>query len=134
LRAAVPVFSMMGGSLGVAGFLGVGGAQGPRVPLRGRAGLGQVPVGVAVAYRRALGATRGFSVYAAPFAGFFRSDFGDAGTESATLFRVSIGGDLAITRAIGVTAGLEAGASRSEGPGPSGVLWGAGVSYAFGRR
>jgi hypothetical protein len=134
LRAAVPVFSMMGGDLGVAGFVGVGGAQGPQVPQRGRAGLGQVPLGAAVAYRRALGATRGFSVYAAPFAGFFRNDFGDAGTESATLFRVSVGGDFAFTQAIGVTAGLEAGASRDDGPGPSGVVWGVGVSYAFGRR
>jgi hypothetical protein len=134
VRGAVPVFSMMGGNLGVAGFLGVGGARGREVPQRGRAGLGQVPVGAAVAYRRALGATRGFSVYAAPFVGFFRDDFGDAGTQSATLLRVSVGGDFAITRAIGVTAGLEAGSSRADGPGPSGVVWGAGVSYAFGRR
>jgi hypothetical protein len=134
VRAAVPVFSMMRGNLGVAGFVGVGGGQGPEVPQRGRAGLGQVPLGAAVGYRRALGATRGFSVYAAPFVGFFRNDFGDAGTESATLFRVSVGGDFALTRAIGLTAGLETGASRAEGAGPSGIVWGAGVSYAFGRR
>jgi hypothetical protein len=133
LRVAMPIFSMMNGNLGVAGFAGIGGAQGPREQ-RGRAGLGQAPIGAAVGYRRALGATRGFSVYAAPFFGYFRSDFGDAGAESAGLFRVSLGGDFAVTRAIGVTAGLEAGATRSDGPGPSGVLWGVGVSYAFGRR
>jgi hypothetical protein len=133
LRAAMPVFSLMNGNLGIAAFAGIGGAQGPR-EARGRAGLGQVPVGAAVAYRRALGATRGFSVYAAPFFEYFRSDFGEAGNESAGLFRVSVGGDFAVTRKIGVTAGLETGAARDDGPGPSGLLWGVGVSYAFGRR
>jgi hypothetical protein len=132
-RVAVPVFSFMNGNLGVAAFAGLGGAQGPKV--RGaRVGLGQAPLGAAVGYRRGLGATRGFSVYAAPFFGYFRNDFGDS-TKSAGLFRVSIGGDFAVTRAIGVTAGLEAGGKRSgNGPGTSGILWGAGVSYAFGRR
>jgi len=134
-RVAVPVFSFMNGNLGIAAFAGVGGARGPTDPPRGRAGLGQAPLGAAVGYRRALGATRGFSVYAAPFVGFFRSDFGDAGSESATLIRLSVGGDFAITRAIGVTAGLEAGATRDDdGSGPSGALWGVGISYAFGRR
>jgi hypothetical protein len=132
-RVAMPVFSFMDGSLGVAAFAGVGGAQGPRVQ-GGRVGLGQAPIGAAVGYRRALGATRGFSVYAAPSFGYFRNDFGD-NTESAWLFRFSIGGDFAVTRAIGVTAGLEAGQKRSgTDPGASGLIWGAGVSYAFGRR
>jgi hypothetical protein len=133
-RVAVPVFSMMNGNLGVAAFGGVGGARGPTID-GSRVGLGYAPVGAAIGYRRALGATRGFSVYAAPFFGFFRSDFGDAGSESTGLFRVSVGADFAVTRAIGVTAGIEAGASGGDdGPGPSGVVWGAGVSYAFGRR
>lgn len=132
-RAAVPVFTMMNGSLGIAAFGGLGGAQGPRVQ-GARVGLGQAPVGVAVGYRRALGATRGFSVYAAPFFAHFRSDFGNS-TESANLFRISVGADFALTRAIGLTAGLEAGGARSgNGPGPEGAIWGAGVSYAFGRR
>lgn len=133
-RVAVPIFAMMNGNLGIAAFGGVGGAQGPRIPPDGRAGLGQAPLGAAVGYRRALGATRAVSFYAAPFVGFFRSDFGDD-TESATLFRVSAGGDIALTRALGLTVGVEAGQTRGEdGPGPSSLLWGAGVSYAFGRR
>jgi hypothetical protein len=132
-RAAVPVFSLMKGNLGIAAFAGIGGAQGGRVQ-GARVGLGQAPVGVTVGYRRALGQTRGFSVYAAPFFAYFRNDFGN-NTESAGLFRISVGGDFAMTRAIGVTAGLEAGGSRSgNGPGPDGIIWGAGVSYAFGRR
>lgn len=132
-RVAVPVFSLMNGNLGIAAFGGLGGAQGPRVQ-GGRVGLGQAPVGAAVGYRRALGQTRGFSVYAAPFFAYFRSDFGDS-TKSASLFRIAIGSDFALTRAIGLTAGLEAGAARTgNGAGPDGVIWGAGVSYAFGRR
>jgi hypothetical protein len=134
VRAAVPVFQLMNGALGIAAFGGVGGAKGPEVT-GARVGLGQGPIGAAVGYRRALGTTRGFSVYAAPFAMFYRNDFGDE-TESATLFRFSVGGDFAFSRALGVTAGLEGGAQRSADgrPGPSGVLWGVGVSYAFGRR
>lgn len=133
-RVAVPVFSMMNGALGVAGFAGVGGGQGPRLPAA-RVGLGQAPVGAAVGYRRAIGATRGFSIYAAPFFGYFRNDFGDS-TSSTGLFRIAIGGDFALTRAIGLTAGVEGGGqSKGTGrPGPAGVIWGAGVSYAIGRR
>ena len=134
-RVAVPVLTFMDGSLGVAAFGGIGGARGPTVEARGRAGLGQAPIGAAIGYRRSLGATRGFSVYAAPYFGLFRSDFGDAGAESAGLLRVSVGGDVAITRAIGLTAGLELGARRGEnGAGPAGTVWGIGASYAFGRR
>jgi hypothetical protein len=132
-RVAMPVFSLMNGNLGIAAFGGVGGARGPRVQ-GARVGLGHAPVGAAIGYRRALGATRAFSVYAAPFFAYHRSDFGTR-TRSAGLFRVSIGGDFAITRALGVTAGLELGGTGSGAdPGPDGAIWGAGVSYAFGRR
>jgi hypothetical protein len=131
-RVAMPVFSFRNGSFGVAAFGGIGGAQGPRVQ-GARVGLGQGVLGAAVGYRRALGATRGLSIYAAPFFGYFRDDFGDS-SNSAGLFRVSAGVDFALTRAIGLTAGLEAGGTRDNGPGPDGVLWGAGVSYAFRRR
>jgi hypothetical protein len=133
LRVGMPVFSLMNGALGIAAFGGLGGAQGPEVQ-GGRVGLGQAPVGASVGYRRALGATRGFSVYAAPFGSFYRDDFGDD-SESAFLFRVAIGVDFAVTRAIGVTGGVEAGAQGGDDrPGPSGALWGLGISYALGRR
>jgi len=58
LRAAMPVFAFMGGNLGVAAFAGVGGGKGAR-EAQGRPGLGQLPIGAAVGYRRGLGATRG---------------------------------------------------------------------------
>ena len=133
LRVAVPVFAMMNGNLGVAAFGGIGGARGPTVQ-GARVGLGQAPIGAAVGYRRALGATRGLSIYAAPYFGFFRTDMG-ATAHSRGVFRFSVGADFALTRAIGVTAGLEAGGTGgADGPGPSGTLLGAGVSYAFGRR
>jgi hypothetical protein len=133
-RVAMPIFSLMDGSLGIAAFGGIGGAMGPRVQ-GARVGLGHAPVGAAVGYRRALGATRGFSVYAAPFFAYHRSDFGND-TRSAGFFRISLGGDFAITRALGVTAGVELGGTQSgaNDPGPEGAIWGAGVSYAFGRR
>jgi hypothetical protein len=134
-RVAAPVFSMMNGNLGVAAFGGIGGGQGARQVSGQRTGYGSAPLGAAVGYRRALGATRARSLDAAPFVGFFRNDFGDS-AKSASLFRVSVGGDFALTRALGLTAGLEAGQSRSgaDRPGPSGVVWGAGLSYVFGRR
>jgi hypothetical protein len=133
-RVAVPVFSFMNGNLGIAAFGGIGGARGPTVN-GSRVGLGYAPLGAAIGYRRALGTTRGLSFYAAPFVAFFRNDFGDAGSDSATMFRFSLGADFALTRSIGITAGLEAGQRGSDDrPGPSGVTWGAGVSYAFGRR
>jgi hypothetical protein len=133
-RIAAPVLSRMNGNLGIAAFGGVGGGQGPRGDAGQRTGYAHAPLGAAVGYRRPLGATRVLSLYAAPYAGFFRNDFGDS-AKSATLFRVSFGGDVALTRALGLTVGLEAGQNRASGaPGPSGIVWGVGASYAFGRR
>jgi hypothetical protein len=132
-RVAIPVFSFRNGNLGVAAFAGVGGARGPRIQ-GARVGLGQAPIGAAFGYRRAVGATRAMSIYAAPFYGYFRNDFGNRAT-SAGLFRFSVGADFALTRAIGLTAGLEGGQRRAAAdPGTSGTIWGVGVSYAFGRR
>jgi hypothetical protein len=133
-RVAFAVLSRANGRFGVAAFGGLGGAQGPRIQPDGRVGLGQAPLGAALGYRRAIGATRGVSFYVAPFFGFFRSDDGNV-TQSKGLFRVSIGGDVALTRALGITAGVEAGQNAGNGkPGPTAALWGVGVSYAFGRR
>ena len=134
-RVAAPVFSLMNGNLGIAGFAGIGGGQGPRQATGQRTGYGSAPLGAAIGYRRALGTTRALSFYGAPMIAFFRNDFGDS-AKSATLFRVSAGVDFALTRALGLTVGLEAGQSRSadDRPGPSSVVWGAGASYVFGRR
>jgi hypothetical protein len=51
------------------------------------------------------------------------------------VIRVGIGSDIAISPAIGVTLGVEFGGTREPTlGGPSGVLYGVGVSYAFKRR
>jgi len=51
------------------------------------------------------------------------------------LFRTAIGADIGLTRSLGVTLGTEFGATRGKGVGgPSGSLFGLGLSYAFGRR
>jgi hypothetical protein len=93
-----------------------------------------VPVGVAVGYRRALGATRGISVYAAPIYSWNRSTLGDSSTSRGVL-RVSVGLDVALIRSVGLTLGYETGASAEDAePGPRSGVFGAGLSYAFGGR
>jgi hypothetical protein len=141
-RIAIPVLRLMGGAVGIAPFAGVGGAS-----LDARAGAGaaadsgdtklkllHAPVGVAVGYRRALGATRGISVYAAPFYSWNRSTFGDSSTSRGVL-RVSVGLDVGLVQSIGLTLGYETGASAGDAePGPRTGVFGAGLSYAFGAR
>lgn len=70
LRVALPVRTPWtrdpASALGVAGFIGVGGAS------LDAGTLVQVPIGVGVGYRRALGADRAVSVFATPFYQFTR--------------------------------------------------------------
>lgn len=136
VRAAMPVASFAGGALGVAGFLGVGGAREPDAEIGFQDGgtLTQVPIGVGIGYRRAFSFIRGASVYATPFYSYNRLTVGD-NTITRSLFRVGLGIDVGITNTIGVTAGAELGSNGDEGgPGPSGAVFGVGASYALGRR
>lgn len=136
LRGALPVFSFAGGAFGVAGFIGIGGASEPDAVLGFSEGgtLTHVPIGLGVGYRRALSFVRGFSVYATPFYSYNRLSVGDY-TDTKNLFRVGLGLDVGLTKAIGVTVGSEFGSSADEGgPGPDGAMFGVGASYAFGRR
>ncbi|MDQ3696853.1 MAG: hypothetical protein M3373_02345 [Gemmatimonadota bacterium] len=115
------------GSLAVAAFAGAGGASpdGSTVLF--------APVGVAAGYRRALGATRGLSIYVAPFYGWSRAS-ADEATSSSGVVRVSLGIDLAISQSLGVSAGYETGATAEDGnPGSSGDVFGVGVSYVLRR-
>ena len=87
----------------------------------------QFPIGVGFGWRRA-GGGRGFSVYGTPSVVFYTG-----GTGSGALFRAAVGGDFAASRSIGITGGIEFGGTRGRGVGgPSGTLYGFGVSYAFG--
>ena len=60
---------------------------------------------------------------------------GAGGSKSGGLVRVGVGADVGVTNSMGVTVGTELGQTRPRGVGgPSGVLFGLGLSYAFGRR
>jgi len=127
-RAALPLRSFMGGSLGVAAFAGVGGATLHDISTT------QVPLGVAVGWRHRLGDTRGVSVYAAPIAGYHRAS-GDGESESEWRFQYAVGADLALTRRLGLTIGV----GQASLPGhfqldDTDTIFGAGVAWAFGAR
>jgi hypothetical protein len=115
-------------AVGLAVFAGVGGAR----PEGGS--LLYVPAGIAGGWRRAIGETRGISVYVAPFYGWSRIS-ADGVSQSDGVVRVSVGVDFAVTRSIGVSGGYETGQTAGEGnPGATGDVFGLGISYALGRR
>lgn len=139
-RVAIP----LGGAsstFGFAAFAGVGGsgagkATVPDTTVRGvtlvdsTAWATQVPLGVAVGWRHAFGATHGVSVYATPSYVLY-----SGGTKTGGLFRTAIGADVGITNAIGATLGIDFGGTHPRGfGGPSATQYGLGLSYAFGRR
>ena len=130
-RAAVPLTGLTGtGAFGVAPFAGIGTAS------RGGNSLLHVPVGVAAGYRRALGSTRAISVYGSSFYDWTRLNSDDVDTEAVSkgVIRFSGGLDVALTRGFGVTIGYEVGAKADAGePGPTGSIFGIGLSYAFRR-
>jgi len=98
-------------------------------PLDSLASTTVIPVGVAIGWRRGFG-NRGISVYATPSYVFF-----SGGTNNSGVVRGAIGLDVAVAKALGLTAGFEFGQTRTprEG-GPTGTLFGFGVSYAIARR
>jgi hypothetical protein len=135
-RVAVPAFSFANGRIGVAGFAGVGGSrhQIDGDPSNTTVNSLHVPLGVGIGYRHPFGAIRGMSAYLTPFYGYWRTEVGG---ESITggVIRAAAGVDVGLSRNFGITAGVEGGQNRGAGrPGPGGVLFGGGVSYAFGRR
>lgn len=122
-------------AFGLTAFGGVGGAW------RDEENLLQFPVGVGLGYRRAIGASRALALYATPFYTFIRrtaddeTDGGEAVDEDAkrsNLFRTAVGVDFTLTAKMGVTAGYEFGSNAETGrPGPTGGIFGIGLSYAF---
>jgi len=128
LRLAFP-FGSATGSFGFAAFAGVGG--GPQLTTRDTlSSTTQVPIGLSVGWRRFFGGSQGFSIYATPNYVFY-----SGGMENGNLMRVGIGSDIAISPAIGITLGVDLGGTRRAAlGGPSGVLYGVGVSYVFKRR
>ncbi|HEY9226475.1 MAG TPA: hypothetical protein VIP11_07515 [Gemmatimonadaceae bacterium] len=144
VRLAVPIGSPQS-EVGFAPFVGIGGGGGGTTD-GGIAVVGpisfflpdtvasttKIPFGVGFGWRKATQGSNGngFSIYATPSYTFF-----SGGTESDGLFRTAIAADVGLSRSFGATVGVEFGMSRSSAlGGPDGVMYGIGVSYAFGRR
>jgi hypothetical protein len=128
-RLAVP-FGGNTGAFGFAAFVGAGGGSVSTNAADSAASTSDVPVGVAVGWRRALGSNRGVSVYVSPSYVFL-----SGGRERGNLVRGAVGIDVAITPSFGLTAGIDFGQTRAHDiGGPSGALFGVGLAYAFARR
>jgi hypothetical protein len=129
VRAAFPIMQMMSGKLGLGGFVGAGG--GPAKAGDTTSSKGIIPAGVAIGYRQAIGtAGRGISAYVDPNYQYHTGAFQKKG-----YFRVGGGVDVGVSSRFGVTLGFESGAAAKAGDvGPSGSLYGLGVSMKLGRR
>lgn len=124
-RAMLPIGALSSRTLGVAAFAGVGSLS------SGGATETRIPLGASVGYRGTLGERRAISAYIAPFLDVSRFKHDSVG-ETRSLFRVSLGVDVAIVNQVGLTIGYEWGARVPEGsPGPAGGLFGVGLSYAL---
>ena len=131
-RAAARLWSSRGGALGAGAFVGFGGA--PRTTAGTQVtnpAVVNIPAGVSVAYRRAVGEKRGLSVYVSPFYSWSRAEV-DTVVTSGTV-RFSAGFDFAFTRALGVTVGGEFGGKSKDAEGKSGII-GAAFSFVPGAR
>jgi hypothetical protein len=125
-RLAFPVAQFTASrSLGVAVFAGGGAATHSGVT------LAQFPVGAALGFRHALGATRTISAYAAPFYLFARTT-GNGSTDQSSVFRVSAGLDVTLLPTVGATIGYESGSTGGR-VAPASGIFGVGLSYLFRR-
>jgi len=126
-RLMVPIPRVGTPDLRVAGVVGVGGLS------MGGVARTRIPVGVTVGWRHAMGGHRVISVYATPLFEWSRVKV-DSLSQGHGLVRLAVGMDIALTSRLGLTAGLETGARAPAGqPGPTGELFGIGMSYALRR-
>jgi hypothetical protein len=131
VRLALP-FGGASSAIGFGAFAGVGAtSSGTATSPDSVASTTVIPLGVAIGWRHALGPTRGFSLYATPSYVFLTG----GADSSGGLVRTAIGIDVGLAKAFGITAGVELGQSRTRTQGgPTGTLYGLGISYAVGRR
>lgn len=128
-RLSIPLKSFASGSLGTAIFGGVGVTSSSGVT------LSSFPIGLAVGFRHALGATRGVSAYVAPFYMISRVSGDSLSKASGGAMRASVGLDLTVLPQVGITVGYETGATaKAQTPGPNGGVFGIGISYALHRQ
>jgi hypothetical protein len=129
-RVAIP----LGGAsstFGFGAFGGIGGGSGGKTAAAdSTASTLEIPIGAAIGWRHTVGASHGVSVYATPSYVYF-----SGGSQNKGLIRTAFGADIGVTRSIGATVGVEFGQTRARGlGGPSGSLYGLGLSYALGQR
>lgn len=125
-RLNIPVLGATS-SLGISLFGGWGGLTGGTIDSTVTKSL--VPLGATVGYRKAIGETRGFSIYGSPI---YEWAGRGSGASAVSVFRGAIGLDLGVTKRLGVTLGIEFGGSYPVESGkPSGTAFGGAVSYAF---
>ena len=133
-RLAASLWSSSGGALGVGAFAGLGGAT--RTDTNGvitNPAVMVVPAGVSVGYRRAMGSTRGMSVYASPLYRWSRFDNDTVSTQGS--IRVALGFDFAFSSSLGATVGVELGQnSAGKGASTGSGTMGAAISFVPGRR
>lgn len=132
-RLSIPIRDFAAGRLGTAIFGGFG------VAAIGGARESNFPIGAAVGYRHAVGATRGLSVYVAPFVVIGRRpgrpEIPDDRETTSTLVRASAGVDVTIMPQLGLTVGYEGGATATGAePGVRGGVFGVALSYALRRQ
>jgi hypothetical protein len=128
VRAAFPVMQMMSGKLGIGGFVGAGGGAAKAGDTTSSKGI--IPAGVAIGYRQAIGtAGRGISAFLDP-----NYQYHSGASTKKGYFRVGGGVDVGVSARFGVTLGFESGSAAKAGEvGPSGSLYGVGVSMKLGR-
>jgi len=130
-RAAMSIFSFMSDAVGIGAFAGVGGATSTRInDVVNNTAITNVPVGASISYRRGIGTTRGFSVYASPIYRWTRSDSAGTVTSGGSL-RGAAALDFAFSQSLGVTVGGEFGGGNR---GSEGSLIGVAISFVPGRR
>ena len=125
-RLNVPIVGA-NNSFGFSAFVGYGGLSGGTIDSTVAKSL--VPLGVTAGYRKALGTSRGFSIYGSPVYEWVSRG---GGASTVSVFRGAVGLDLGITSSIGITLGLEFGGTQPQDSGkPSGTAFGGAISYAF---
>lgn len=129
-RVSASVWTSSGGALGVGAFAGVGGAPRTRDDnsVTRNSAVFNIPAGLTIGYRRPLGDTRGFSVYASPMYRWARTEANDVSLSSGNVAG-AVGVDFAVSQSIGVTAGAEFGRSA----GATSSTYGLAVTFVPGR-
>ena len=132
-RVAANLWTSASGALGAALFGGIGGATRTRdeAGLTTNPAVIAVPVGASVAYRRAIGKTRGVAAYVSPLYRWTRAET-DLLKTSTGSFGGAVGVDFAISPSIGFTLGAEFGKSGGSAGKSSSIIGGA-VSFVPGR-